>query len=260
MLRKLASSDQVIEIGPFSRPTVFAHEAEVYYADYYTTAELHDQATQLNIPVDQVPEVFYVLKSTDLKYQVSENEFDFIIANHVLEHVIDPFRWLKDLEFALKPNGRFLITLPDKRFSFDKFRTDTSLPHFIEDFLEGGDRTISQHSLEAALYYDNGYQKKENDVTQRLQNDFLVRNRHTYHPGMHVHVFQAENFLNSVLIPFLSIGWFNLELDAFELNAELGEFYISLVKKDAPVNLPPDSFFQVAIDTLPVRNVSYKSH
>jgi SAM-dependent methyltransferase len=244
-----------LEVGPYTRATVYPNEAEMYYADYYTTEELKEQAKGLNLPTETILDVHYVLKTEELHVKLGNDKFDFIIANHVLEHVVDPFRWLKNLEPALKPNGRFLITLPDKRFSFDKFRSDTTLTHFIEDFLMGGERSINEHALEAGLYYDNGYVKKENDAADRLNLKAVHRCRQEIHPGMHVHVFQAETFLNNVLLPFLAIGFLNLRLETFELNINLGEFSFSLVKTESPqpFNVRPDIFFSTASDTLPVR-------
>jgi SAM-dependent methyltransferase len=247
-----------IEIGPFTRPTVLPSEANMFYADYYDTQTLREQAKKLNIPEDEVPEVHYITNEKELYLQVQAEEFDFIIANHVLEHVIDPFRWLKNLEFSLKPQGRFLITLPDKRLSFDKFRPDTSLAHFMEDFQRGGEISIQEHALEAGLFYDRTYIKLENNPIERLESNFLLSSRNSYHPGMHVHVFQAETFLNRVLIPFLSIGWLNLKLERFEFNIQLGEFSFSLVKSEPFSNLPPLDFFKEAYDSLPIREVSFK--
>lgn len=241
-----------IEIGPFYRPTVLPYEADMYYADYYDTDELREQARQLNIPEESILEVHYILNEIPLHRQVGNEEFDFIIANHVLEHVIDFFRWIKDLEPSLKQNGRFLITLPDKRLSFDRFRPDTSLSHFIRDFLNGGEHSIEEHAIEAAIYYDKGYTGEKNDLTERLNKSFLEQAGTTYHPGMHVHVFQADCFLNRVLKPFLSIGWLNLRLETFAFNAQLGEFSFSLIKGDPIFDVHHEEFFKPAYDTFPV--------
>lgn len=258
--RKPFSKDlKGLEVGPFTRATVYPGEAEMYYADYYTTEELKEQATKLNIPTESILDVHYVLRTEALHEKLGNDKFDFIIANHVLEHVVDPFRWLKNLEPNLKPNGRFLITLPDKRLSFDKFRSDTGLAHFIEDFLMGGERSINEHALEAGLYYDNGYVGKGNDAAKRLSLEFANRARTEIHPGMHVHVFQAETFLNNVLLPFLAIGFLNLRLETFEFNESLGEFSFSLIKTESPqpFYIDPKTFFSIASDTLPMRKTKY---
>lgn len=244
-----------IEIGPFTRPTLFPDEANIFYSDYYTTEELREQAKGLNIPEESVLDVHYVTKNTELFELLEKESFDFIIANHVLEHLTDPFKWLKNLEFALKPGGIFFIALPDKRMSFDKFRPDTNLAHFIEDFVTGGERSISEHSIEAALYYDQTYVGGENFVNQRLDSSFILNERSGYHPGMHVHVFQAENFLNNILLPFLEIGWLNLTLKSFEFNIPDGEFYFILEKKENIKKLQASQFFKEAYDSMPIKEV-----
>ena len=47
---------------------------------------------------------------TQAKYQ--ENYFDLITINHVLEHVNNPTRILKELRRILKPNGTIIIRVP----------------------------------------------------------------------------------------------------------------------------------------------------
>jgi SAM-dependent methyltransferase len=252
---KLEADLTGIEIGPFTRPTLFPEEVNIDYSDYYTTEELKAQARNLNIPEETVLDVSYVTKNTELFDLLEKESVDFIIANHVLEHLIDPFKWLKNLEFALKPGGFFFIALPDKRMSFDKFRPDTNLAHFIEDFISGGERSIAEHSIEAALYYDQTYVGAENHVHHRLNSSFILNERNGYHPGMHVHVFQAGNFLNNVLLPFLEIGWLNLSLKSFEFNISDGEFYFILEKKENSKQLEPSQFFKKAYDSMPITEV-----
>jgi SAM-dependent methyltransferase len=54
------------------------------------------------------------------RYPFSENTFDSAVANHVIEHLIDPSPLLFEARRVLKPGGIFLIGVPGRRgFSSD---------------------------------------------------------------------------------------------------------------------------------------------
>lgn len=44
--------------------------------------------------------------------QFNDDEFDYVICNHVLEHITEEGQALKELARVLKPNGKLLITVP----------------------------------------------------------------------------------------------------------------------------------------------------
>lgn len=71
---------------------------------------------------------------------------DFIVANHVLEHVTSPIHALTEWQRILRGGGVLMLALPDKRFTFDAPRGRTSLDHLVKDFHsneEPRDRNLS---------------------------------------------------------------------------------------------------------------------
>jgi predicted SAM-dependent methyltransferase len=58
---------------------------------------------------------------------------DFVIANHMLEHVEDPIAALEHQLRVLKPGGILYLTLPDARHSFDSPRQRTTVEHLLRD-------------------------------------------------------------------------------------------------------------------------------
>lgn len=66
--------------------------------------------------------------------------YDFIFASHVIEHTTDLVGFLKDCETLLKPAGRLILAVPDRRYCFDFFRPTSSLGQILEAHLLGRTR------------------------------------------------------------------------------------------------------------------------
>lgn len=248
-----------VEIGAFARPTVLPSEARISFADYYSTEQLREQARKLQIDPEDVVEVAYILKDANLE-DVLAGPVDFIIANHVVEHLIDPLRWMRNLERVLNPGGILFITLPDKKYSFDKFRPDTSLAHFLSDMLNGGESSLQEHCIEAGLFYDKNYIGQTQNAGLRLSMDAIIAFSKRWHPGMHVHVFQAETFKDRVLEPLLHLRHLDYSLGSYANNPHIGEFSFVLRKGLRPRGWEPSQIYKTASDSqLPSANARPKS-
>jgi SAM-dependent methyltransferase len=58
---------------------------------------------------------------------------DFVIANHVIEHMRDPITALESWHRVLRVGGRLMMAVPDKEHTFDRTRPLTSLEHLRLD-------------------------------------------------------------------------------------------------------------------------------
>ncbi|HBY74423.1 TPA: hypothetical protein DEG21_00600 [Patescibacteria group bacterium] len=52
----------------------------------------------------------------------TENHFDAIFTGETLEHIYDINKTLSDIKFILKPNGIFIITIPNILSFRDRIR------------------------------------------------------------------------------------------------------------------------------------------
>jgi SAM-dependent methyltransferase len=66
-----------------------------------------------------------------------EGSFDFLLSEHVLEHLCDPLRALYEWRRVLKPGGVVFLFLPHAERTFDRARPRTPLDHLIADFKAG---------------------------------------------------------------------------------------------------------------------------
>ncbi len=63
-----------------------------------------------------------------------DNKLDFLVSEHVLEHIANPIKAMNEWIRVLNPGGHLYIFLPHKERTNDKFRETTSLSHLIEDY------------------------------------------------------------------------------------------------------------------------------
>jgi SAM-dependent methyltransferase len=175
-----------IEIGALNMPLRVPAAARVRYVDHATADELREiYAWELHIhgwplvPPDVVDDGERLAKFDD-------ESLDFVIANHMLEHVEDPVAALHHFLRVLRPGGILFLTLPDPRHSFDANRPRTSVEHLLRDHRDGPDVSRREHYEEWARMIEG---VPEHDVARRAEEFAADHARH------HFHVWELDTFL-----------------------------------------------------------------
>ncbi|MDX2186230.1 MAG: methyltransferase domain-containing protein [Opitutaceae bacterium] len=122
-----------LEIGALHEPAPIPPGVEVEYFD--AISEIEAASLFPEIDCSRFVRVKYVgdLDSAGLK-QIPSQSRDFVIANHVLEHLSNPIRAVEEMFRILKTGGIAVIAIPDKRFTFDSKRLETSFEHLWQDY------------------------------------------------------------------------------------------------------------------------------
>ncbi len=230
-----------LEIGAGVRPTVTDADIEMKYLDFFSTEELRTRVAKHGLnPSDVVP-IDYVAHSEDYRGCV-DRTFDFIIANHVIEHIIDVVAWLRMLGELLNPDGQLLLTIPDKKYSFDRFRDDTSVAHLLADYFSEAplSEKARPHALETYLYYDRAYLNRTAVAEDIFDLDKMRAEPH--HPGVHCHVFEGETFLRRIMKPLLFTKLLDYTLVDFVSKSPFGEFCVVLRKGWTPFPFKLEDF------------------
>lgn len=132
---------------------------------------------------------------------IKNQEYDFLLSCHNLEHLANPIKALIEWLRVLKNGGTILLVLPDKRYTFDRKREITSFAHLISDFKSDVDDTDLTHLNEILTLHDMDFDPDANDnydaFKTRCENN--IKNRCLHH-----HVFDQP--LLTELFRFLDVA------------------------------------------------------
>jgi len=139
------SSSRVLEIGPSIFPRI--RGKNVKYADICDQETLKKRF-QNKFPGETLPEkpfVDYVCHEARLPEIIEK--FDIVYSGHCIEHQLCLIRHLEDIYNILNFGGHYLLTIPDKRYCFDHFLSEST----IADVLEAYYNPIQKHSLKSVI-------------------------------------------------------------------------------------------------------------
>ena len=127
------------------RPLWVPRAAQVSYLDRFSTEELYRQYPRLTahklVPVD-------IVDDGERLARLADGSQDFVIANHFLEHCQDPIGTLLHFFRVLRNEGILFLSVPDKRYTFDRDRPVTPLKHLLADHQDGAELTRREHVAE----------------------------------------------------------------------------------------------------------------
>jgi 2-polyprenyl-3-methyl-5-hydroxy-6-metoxy-1,4-benzoquinol methylase len=67
-------------------------------------------------------------------YSEITKTYDWIAAAHLIEHIADPISWLREIAGKLHAGGTLFLVIPDKQYTFDYFRAQTTLSQLLYNY------------------------------------------------------------------------------------------------------------------------------
>ena len=142
-----------IEFGALHNPLlVDGSRAKTLFADRLSKSEALHLFPELGEIADSIVEPEFIVDFNDCNALISlaSEEFDFLIANHFIEHLVNPIQFLEGCSQILQPGGILFLTVPDKDETFDRHRKLTTNKHLWRDY-QRGESTISKAHLKDFL-------------------------------------------------------------------------------------------------------------
>jgi hypothetical protein len=96
-------------------------------------------------------EVGFVLRDRTLSEAVTI-QTGLTIANHVIEHLPDPIRWLQEARKLSEADGLLFLAVPDRRYSFDYFGQVSDTVDWIAAYDAEATRP-TRYQILRSLYY-----------------------------------------------------------------------------------------------------------
>jgi SAM-dependent methyltransferase len=187
-----------LEIGALGEPAGLPGGAAVQYFDALT----QDQAAALfrEIPREKLVKVGFIgdLDNDGLD-QFRDGTFDFVVMNHVLEHVANPVKAIREVFRICRRGGIVILAVPDKDYTFDRGRELTPWEHlwsdYVNDVRESGDDHYESFLRSAAPHV---FSEPPENLKIHIQ---LSRNRRE-----HAHVWNSKSFESFLRDCFRSLG------------------------------------------------------
>jgi predicted SAM-dependent methyltransferase len=177
-----------IEIGALHQPLQVPLYTHVRYVDRLTVDEQRRHYPEL--AQYQLAPVDIIATADDLSV-IDESSVDFVIANHLLEHIEDPITALCEFQRVLRPGGVVYLALPDKRLSFDRDRELTSVEHLLREHDEGPGTTRREHYLDWTRHVVRANPEDVENHAERLMADSYSIHFHCWDPDTFLDFFVA---------------------------------------------------------------------
>ena len=128
----------------------------------------------------------FIAEATSLD-EIPDNSYDFILSSHSLEHTANPIKALKEWNRIVKPGGKLVLILPDKRNTIDHKREYTTFAHLLEDYTRNTTEHDTTHFDEILSTFDEDVAKVQlKEYTKQIRNNYANRcaHHHVFHPDI----------------------------------------------------------------------------
>jgi SAM-dependent methyltransferase len=233
-----------LEIGALSTPILAKDEAHIFFADHMSTSGLREKYINEPVDLDKIVSVDYVLSDGSLASAVGGKKFDYVIASHVIEHIPNPVEWLGGIAEVLRPGGILSLVIPDKRYTFDITREDSTPADILGAYVDRHARAPSAVMYDYALEYRKAviasdvaadpladYSKNKRRYTEQEAWEMTLKNAAgKEYVDCHCHVFTPYSFME-ILKVLINRGLFQFEVAKFyDTTPGEIEFFVSLKK------------------------------
>lgn len=211
-----------LEIGgpsPYLIPTgIYTSPKSLDNAIYSSQTIWHktSDTLQYEFPGKSVPGKVIINDITDMK-DIPSSTYDFIVASHILEHLVNPLKALSEITRVLKPYGICILVLPWKEGTFDHKRPISSFNKLLINYIQNrSEDTVDDYLDEVRNFYDitrDSGIKSITDLVERCKD-------HKSNRALHVHVFDFALIIRCLI-------FFNYNIINYQLSSPYHQFVVA---------------------------------
>ena len=175
-----------LEIGAFHAPTPLVDGCEADYLDQMSIDDIKKRFPKYEDYYCVYPNI---IDNGELLLSIKDNKYDFLIANHMIEHTENVFKTIQNHLRVIRKGGLLYYAVPDKRFTFDKNRELTTYEHLKTEYLHGSENSRYLHFLDCALNISNLKGSQAIEVAKKHTQEGL---------DTHFHVWTSETFIDHI--------------------------------------------------------------
>lgn len=175
-----------LEIGAFNSPTPLLEGVESDYVDQMSIEEIKKRFPKYEDYYCAYP---IILDDGEKLRKIENEKYDFLIANHMLEHTENFFETIQNHLRVIKKGGILFYAIPDKRFTFDKNRKLTTYEHLKDELNNGVKENSYEHYLDVAMNIENLKEEEAKEKATELLNEGM---------DTHFHVWTSETFIEHI--------------------------------------------------------------
>ncbi len=179
-------SGKGLEIGALHRPLATHDKMDMDYADRLSLEDLrkhYPELAKLNVVSPNI------ISDAETLQGVGDNTYDFLVSAHLIEHMRDPIGAIKTWARVVRPGGLLYLIVPDKRGSFDCYRSRTALEHMILDYREPSEKRDFAHYVDySVLVHSKEGKEALADAKKLVEEEYSI----------HFHVFMPSDVLDLV--------------------------------------------------------------
>ena len=230
------SGCKTLEIGPFDCPQV--RGKNVKYLDVLSKEQLIIRCKEIGRTnnIHNIPYIHY----TDGLKTISEI-FKFVVSCHSIEHQLSFVDHLNEVYNVLEDGGYYVLIVPDKRYCFDHFISETDLSEILEDYYRKKTNHSVKSLIEHRCYTTHNDCKRhwlgDNGNMNVIQNKFSLKyTLEEYHSkknsyiDIHNYQFTPDSFKEIFTkLVFLELTKFTIE-EIYPTLRNSNEFFVVLKK------------------------------
>jgi SAM-dependent methyltransferase len=187
----------------------------------------------------------WLREATDLG-SLETDSYDVVLSSHVIEHLANPLRALREWLRVLRPGGHLLTVIPHKEGCADHRRPTTTLGHLVQDELDRVGEDDLTHADEAIRLHDLGRAPLDRPLAAYRERTLA----NAEFRALHHHVWTTRSALQVLD---------HVGLEVLELEARWRFDIYVLCRAPAPGDPPPDNAAVLATDTARLRRSPFRA-